>query len=112
MGKDRFSATRNEPRKGFARLLGWFVRAILIAVLLVFTVLLVWAFESRKMPALGIWHTTSLTGEFTARDATPGTTLKDYLEQEERQHDQQPQRHNPEAHEHGDDRPAFHSRPP
>ena len=84
MGKDRFSASRNEPRKGFARLIGWFVRAIVVAVLLVFTVLLVWAFESRKMPALGIWHTTSLTGEFTARDATPGSTLKDYLEQEER----------------------------
>ncbi len=84
MGKNRFSAKTNKPRKGFARLIGWFVRATSIAALLVITVLLLWAFESRKMPALGIWHTTPLTSEFTARDATPQSALKDYLDQEER----------------------------
>ena len=84
MGKNRFSATTNKLRKGFARLIGWFLRATSIAALLVFTVLLVWAFESRNMPALGIWHTTPLTSEFTIRDATPQSTLQDYLEQEER----------------------------
>ena len=36
------------------------------------------------MPALKIWHTASLSEEFTARDATPKSTLQDYLDQEER----------------------------
>jgi hypothetical protein len=51
-------------------MVGRFGRAILIAVLLVLKVLLLWTLESRQMPALDIWHTTSLTSEFTARDAT------------------------------------------
>ncbi len=84
MGKNRISATTSRPRRGLARIIGWFVRATMIAGLLALTVLLVWAFESRNMPALGIWHTTPLTSEFTARDATPQSTLQDYLEQEER----------------------------
>ena len=84
MGKNRISATPSRPRRGLARIIGWFVRATMIAGLLATTVLLVWAFDSRNMPALGIWHTTPLTSEFTARDATPGSALKDYLEQEER----------------------------
>jgi alpha-beta hydrolase superfamily lysophospholipase len=36
------------------------------------------------MPALQIWHTVSLSSEFTARDATPKSTLQNYLNQEER----------------------------
>ena len=67
---------------GVRRIFGWIVRTAAIAGLIAFTVLLVWAFESRKMPALGIWHTVPLTGEFTARDATPQGTLQDYLDQE------------------------------
>jgi hypothetical protein len=69
---------------GFRRVFGWIVRTAAIAGLIAFTVLLVWAFESRKMPALGIWHTVPLTGEFTARDATTRETLQDYLDREER----------------------------
>jgi alpha-beta hydrolase superfamily lysophospholipase len=84
MGKSRFSATTNKPRKGVARLIGWFVRATSIAAIIICTVLLLWAFESRKAPALGIWHTSPLTSEFTARDATPQSTLEDYLDQEDR----------------------------
>jgi alpha-beta hydrolase superfamily lysophospholipase len=61
----------------------WLVRAVLLAGLLAFTVLLVWAFESRRMRELCIWHTASLSGEFTARDATPRSTLQDYLDREE-----------------------------
>ena len=62
----------------------WVLRAVLLAGLLAFTVLLAWAFESRSMPALGIWHTALLSNEFTARDATPRSTLKDYMDQEAR----------------------------
>ena len=69
---------------GVRRIFGWIVRAAAIAGLVAFTVLLVWALESRKMPALGIWHTVHLTGEFTTRGATAQGTLQDYLEQEER----------------------------
>ena len=58
------------------------VKAILLAVLLVFTVLLAWAIESRDMPALQIWHSSSLESEFTADDATPQSSLQDYLSQE------------------------------
>ncbi len=66
------------------RILGWIVRAVLLAGLLVFTVLLAWAFESQSMPALRFWHPASLSAEFTARDATPESALQDYLEREER----------------------------
>ena len=69
---------------GVRRIFGWIVRTAAIAGLIAFTVLLVWAFESRKMPALGIWHTVHLTDEFTTRDATAQETLQDYLDQEER----------------------------
>ncbi len=66
------------------RILSWIVKGVLLAGLLVFTVLLAWAFESQSMPALRIWHTASLSSEFTARDATPESTLQDYLDREER----------------------------
>ena len=65
-------------------ILTWIVKGVLLAGLLVFTVLLAWAFESRSMPALRGWHTASLSAEFTAREATPESTLQDYLEREER----------------------------
>ena len=69
---------------GVRRIFGWIVRTAAFTGLLAITVLLIWAFESRKMPALRIWHTVPLTSEFTARDMTPQSTLQDYLDQEER----------------------------
>lgn len=84
MRSSRFSATTNGHRHGIRRVLGWIMRTAAIAGLLALTVLLVWAFESRNMPALRIWHTMPLTSEFTANDATPQSTLQDYLDQEER----------------------------
>ncbi len=62
----------------------WIVKAVLLVLLLAFTLLLGWAFQSRSMPALEIWHTASLSSEFTARDAKPGVTLAAYLDREER----------------------------
>ena len=66
------------------RILRWIVKAILLAVVITFTLLLSWAFESRTMPALRVWHTVFLSEEFTARDATSQSTLQDYLDREDR----------------------------
>lgn len=59
------------------------LKAALLTALLAITLLLGWAFESRDMPALQIWHTTVLEKEFTTRDAKPQSTLLDYLERED-----------------------------
>ena len=76
------------PAKGQRRVIGplfvWILGLVENAAIVGVTLLLVWAFESRNMPALEIWHTTPLAGEFTSGDATPESTLKDYLEQEDR----------------------------
>jgi alpha-beta hydrolase superfamily lysophospholipase len=64
------------------------VKAILLAALLAFTVLLAWAFESRSMPALQAWHTERLDSEFTAADAQPDSTLQEYLDRETRLFDE------------------------
>jgi hypothetical protein len=66
---------------GVRRIFDWIVRTAAIAGLIAFTVLLVWAFESRQMPALGIRHTVPPESEFTARDATVRETLQGYLDQ-------------------------------
>lgn len=65
------------------RLLIWSIKAFVFFGIVAITVLLAWAFQSRTMPALRIWHTASLSEEFTARDATPQSSLKDYLDREE-----------------------------
>ena len=80
----RSSSPRGDYRNPIKRILVWIVSTLLLTGILAFTVLLVWAFASRNMPALEIWHTASLSTEFTARDAAPKSTLQDYLDQEER----------------------------
>lgn len=60
------------------------IKWLLLVALLLFCLLLAWAFQSRSMPALQIWHTTSLQSEFDSADATMGYTLAEYLEQEDR----------------------------
>jgi alpha-beta hydrolase superfamily lysophospholipase len=69
------------------RVFSGIMKAIALAALLVFTALLAWAFDSRSMPALQIWHT-PLDSEFTAQDATPHSTLQDYLDRETRLFDE------------------------
>ncbi len=66
------------------RILSWILKGILLAGVLIMAFLLAWAFESRGMAPLRVWHTARLSNEFTARDAKPDTTLQDYLDQEER----------------------------
>ena len=62
----------------------WSMKAFALLGILAMTVLLAWAFQSRSMPALRVWHTASLSEEFTARDATQQSSLKDYLDREDR----------------------------
>jgi len=66
------------------RILSWIVKGVLLTGLLIFVLFLAGAFKSRSKAALRIWHTESLSSEFTARDATPQSTLQDYLDREER----------------------------
>jgi alpha-beta hydrolase superfamily lysophospholipase len=80
----RSFSPREDYRNPIKRILVWIVTTLLLTGILAFTVLLVWAFESRNMPALDIWHTASLSTEFTARDATSKSSLQDYLDREER----------------------------
>jgi alpha-beta hydrolase superfamily lysophospholipase len=55
-----------------------------IVLLLIVTVILVWAFDARRMPDLESWHTADLEAEFRARDdPRRDLTLADYLEKEE-----------------------------
>ena len=65
------------------RWVGSGIKCVLLVALLLFCLLLAWAFQSRGMPALQIWHTTSLKSEFDSVDATMGYTFKEYLEQED-----------------------------
>ena len=59
------------------------LKAIAVAALVALALLLAWAFESRNMAPLEVWHTVVLEGEFRATDATPQTTLNDYVAREE-----------------------------
>jgi hypothetical protein len=63
------------------RVFGGIVKTLVLAALLVLTALLAWAFESRNMLELQVWHS-ALDSEFTAQDATPQSTLQDYLDRE------------------------------
>jgi alpha-beta hydrolase superfamily lysophospholipase len=84
MMRKRISTPEKGQRRFIGRLFVWILGLLENAAIVGVTLLLVWAFESRNMPALDIWHTTPLAGEFTSGDANPESTLQDYLEQEER----------------------------
>ena len=84
MRRKRISTPAKGQRSRIGRLFFWILGILENATLVALTLLLVWAFESRNMPALNIWHTTRLSGEFTSDDASPQSTLQDYLEQEDR----------------------------
>lgn len=75
-------APRN--RRFAARLLSWTLRLVYTAVLIVLTLYLGLAFQSRSKPALALWHTVSLASEFRAQHGGPKTSFADYLEREAR----------------------------
>jgi alpha-beta hydrolase superfamily lysophospholipase len=70
------------------RILRWIAHGVLTVALLAFGALLAWAFESRNMPPLQLWHTATLRAEFTAADAATVDSLEAYLEQEARLFDE------------------------
>ena len=64
------------------------LKLLLQVGLIVLVLLFVWAFQSRKMPPLQVWHTAILESEFTAGDATPQFNLQDYLNLEKQLFDE------------------------
>lgn len=62
----------------------WITKVFLLVGILAMIFLVAWAFQSRTMPELRIWHTASLSEEFTADDAAPQNSLQDYLDRSKR----------------------------
>jgi alpha-beta hydrolase superfamily lysophospholipase len=54
-----------------------------IVALVVVVLLVAWAFQSRTMAPLELWHTVEFENEFAAGDATPEFTLRDYVARED-----------------------------
>jgi alpha-beta hydrolase superfamily lysophospholipase len=61
----------------------WAARAAWAAALVLVTVVVGRAFESRRLPDLELWHRMAPAREVRAADVTPGFTLTDYLAREE-----------------------------
>jgi alpha-beta hydrolase superfamily lysophospholipase len=77
---------RNRPMLLSGRLRGalrWCVRAIFTLVVVIFTILLVAAFDARRAPDLKPWHTASLESEATA-PTLEAASFDEYLEIEAR----------------------------
>jgi alpha-beta hydrolase superfamily lysophospholipase len=66
-----------------ARLTRFLWKTIAVVVLVVVSAVIGWAFQSRTMLPLEVWHTAALDREFTAADAKDQPTLKDYLARED-----------------------------
>jgi alpha-beta hydrolase superfamily lysophospholipase len=64
--------------------LKWSIRCALALVIVVATIILVRAFDARKLPELQLWHRTVLEAELTAEDFEELVGLEDYLKREER----------------------------
>ena len=58
------------------------VAVIVLAVIV--TILVLGAFDARRMPDLELWHTAELKSEFAADESNSNITFQTYLENEER----------------------------
>ncbi len=65
-----------------SRSLRFILRAIALIAALLGAAILGWALNSRSMPDLQLWHTTSLPSTFTAADIERMSGLEDYLARE------------------------------
>ena len=65
------------------RLLRFSFKSLAIVALIVISAVVGWAFQSRTMLPLEVWHTVKLEKEFTANDASSEPTLQDYLARED-----------------------------
>ncbi len=61
----------------------WAARVAWAAALVLVTVVVGRAFESRRLPDLELWHRVAPAREVRAADVTPGFTLTDYLARED-----------------------------
>jgi alpha-beta hydrolase superfamily lysophospholipase len=68
----------------FSRLIRWATRGALFIVAAVLLIMIVRAFDSRRLPELHPWHRVDLESEFRARDADGVDSLADYLALEAR----------------------------
>ena len=68
-------------------LLKWLGRIVLVSVTVVVTVVLVRAFDARKLSDLKSWHRVMLDAEFTAEQVGEVKTLEDYLDVEDKLRD-------------------------
>jgi len=66
----------------FKTFFNWTIRCLLLLITIVFTIILVRAFDARKLPILKAWHHPVLESDFTAADSKQVTTLDDYLKVE------------------------------
>ena len=62
----------------------WVVRPVLIVIAVLATLILVRAFDARRMPDLKPWHDTIPPGDFTEADLVEGFTFEQYLQLEEK----------------------------
>lgn len=80
------------PRARAHRLLGgilrWGLRVLFWGATVLATVVLLRAFDARRLPDLQLWHRVHLESEFRARDLASTTTLEDYLKREDRLFDE------------------------
>jgi len=67
-----------------ARIVRIFVRAVLSLVGLLVAAVLAWAFSSRNLPDLKLWHTVDLPSQFTADEIDAMSGLEDYLAREDK----------------------------
>ncbi|MBM2830945.1 MAG: hypothetical protein HW411_1735 [Gammaproteobacteria bacterium] len=65
-------------------LINWSVRCVIIIVIVASTIILVRAFDSRRLPDLKIWHRPVLESEFSATDGDQISSLEEYLKLEDR----------------------------
>ena len=56
---------------------------VFIAFIIIATILLIRAFDARKLPALKLWHQAILENEFQTNQAFPDTSFEEYLQRED-----------------------------
>ena len=64
------------------------IRIVSVIVIILFTIILLRAFDTRKYQDLEVWHTQKLIGEFNSSMYDPKMRLDDYLEIENKLFDQ------------------------
>lgn len=70
---------RQKVSGGVRFLLRFSLRAAAALVLIILTIMLIRAFDARRMPELRSWHTTRFETEFAASDVRADTTYADFL---------------------------------